>query len=115
MHAPARTSWAQDDFSSWAEGQLIRYEFDGMRPVPTTAGTMGHETIVQNLYGALHRRLRGTGYRPFGPSAGLATIGSASRYPDGPISCAPQDARSRLVRWWSSRSSASARAARTGW
>jgi Uma2 family endonuclease len=42
-----------------------------------------------NLHRALYARLAGTGYRPLGADAGLATVGDAVRYPDGLITCSP--------------------------
>jgi hypothetical protein len=59
MGVPQRASWTQDEFFSWASTQEGRYEFDGFRPVSMTGGTVEHETVVQNLFGALRPRLRG--------------------------------------------------------
>jgi hypothetical protein len=42
-----------------------------------------------NLHRSLYARLKGTGCRPLGGDAGVATIGDAARYPDGVVTCSP--------------------------
>jgi Uma2 family endonuclease len=42
-----------------------------------------------NIHTALRQRLRGTGCRPLGADAGLATIGDSVRYPDALVTCTP--------------------------
>ncbi len=85
----------REQFFLWAEAQEARYEFDGFAPVAMGGGTNKHSRIVQNIYFALRLRLQGQGCEPFGPDAGLATVGDAVRYPDTMITCSkvPDDER----------------------
>src|SRR5579875_544142 len=87
MNIPLRKAWTQEEFFAWAGSQEGRFEFDGFQPVAMTGGTAGHSVIIGNLWRALDSRLRGTGCRPLGPEAGVATIGTAVRYPDALVTC----------------------------
>jgi Uma2 family endonuclease len=87
MNAPFLKPWTQEQFFAWAAHQEGHWEFDGFRPVAMNGGTVRHAIIIQNLHAALRARLRGTGCRPLGPGAGLATIGAAVRYPDALVTC----------------------------
>ena len=91
MSTPLRRSWTQDEFFAWAASQEGRYEFDGFQPVAMTGGTVGHAIISRSLHRALDRRLRGGGCQPLGPDAGVATVGTAIRYPDALVTCAKLD------------------------
>ncbi len=91
MSAPLHRSWTQDEFFTWAGSQEGRYEFDGFQPVAMTGGTVGHAIIIRNLGRALDRRLRGGQCQPLGPEAGVATVGTAVRYPDALVTCAKLD------------------------
>jgi Uma2 family endonuclease len=91
MSAPLHRSWTQDEFFTWAATKEGRYEFDGFRPVAMTAGTVGHAVIIRNLARALDQRLRGGTCQPLGPEAGVATVGTAVRYPDALVTCAKLD------------------------
>ncbi len=91
---PAMT---RDQFFDWADAQDARYEFDGFEPVAMTGGNLNHNDIALNLYHALRTRLRGTGCRPRGLDAGVATVGDTVRYPDGVVTCSPAHGISRLV------------------
>jgi Uma2 family endonuclease len=95
MNALRKTLMNREEFFDWAEAQDIRYEFDGVRPVAMTGGTINHSQITQNIQFALRTRLAGSGCRPLGPDAGVATTGDAVRYPDALVTCtkAPGDAR----------------------
>lgn len=53
-----------------------------------TRGTVGHALIIRSLHHALDCRLLGTGCRPLGPDIGIATVGTAIRYPDALVTCA---------------------------
>ena len=77
------------EFFLWAAAQDERYEFDGVAPIAMGGGTNRHSRIVMNIVVALANRLRGSGCEPFGPEAGLSTIGEAVRYPDALITCTP--------------------------
>ena len=84
-------------FFLWAEAQEERHEFDGAAPVARGGGTNRHSRIVINIVVALANRLRGSGCEPFGPEAGLSTIGDAVRYPDAMITCTNTPGEDRVV------------------
>ncbi len=88
MNAPLRQTWTQDQFFAWAGSQGGRYEFDGIAPVGMIGGTANHSRITLNVHAALRERLRGGPCEPFGPDAGVATVGNAVRYPDALVTCA---------------------------
>lgn len=94
IRVPAMT---REQFFNWAETRDTRYEFDGFEPVAMTGGTLNHTAIAFSLHRALHTRLRGTGCRPWGLDAGVATISDTVRYPDGVVTCSPATGVSRLV------------------
>ena len=94
IRVPAMT---RDQFLDWAEAQDARYEFDGFEPVAMTGGTLNHNQIAFNIHVSLRGRLGGTGCRPLGIDAGVATIGDTVRYPDGVVTCSPTQGASRLV------------------
>lgn len=87
----------REAFLDWAEAQEARYEFDGFEPVAMTGGTMGHSQITLSIHRALFARLQGSGCRPLGPDAGVATIGDAVRYPDALVTCSPFRPDDRLA------------------
>ncbi len=87
----------REAFFDWAQAQNARYEFDGFQPVAMTGGSLNHNQISHNIYGGLRTRLRGSGCRPFGQDAGLATIGDAVRYPDALVTCSKVSGTARLV------------------
>jgi Uma2 family endonuclease len=94
LHKPRMT---RDQFFTWAQAREERYEFDGFQPVAMNGGTLNHSQIAQNLYFALRSRLQGTGCRPLGPDAGVATIDDAVRYPDALVTCTKGAGTDRLV------------------
>jgi Uma2 family endonuclease len=77
----------RDEFFAWAQTQDQGYEFDGFEPVAMTGGNINHDEITFNIRTALRARLKNSPCRPFGPNAGLATIGDAVRYPDALVTC----------------------------
>jgi Uma2 family endonuclease len=85
------------EFLLWAEAQEERYEFDGFTPVAMGGVTNRHSRIVVDILVGLANRLRGSGCEPFGPEAGLSTIGDAVRYPDAMITCTKTQGDDRLV------------------
>jgi Uma2 family endonuclease len=87
----------REEFLDWAAAQTERYEFDGFQPVAMTGGTRNHSQIAGNIYFALRSRLRGTSCEPFGPDAGIATIGNAVRYPDALVTCTKAPGTDRVV------------------
>ena len=59
--------------------------------------SLNHNRITLNILVALRNRLRGTPWAVFGAGAGVATIGSAVRYPDALIASSAQVGTSKLV------------------
>ncbi len=90
-------SMTRDAFFAWVPPDDRRYEFDGFAPVAMTGGTVLHNRICQNLWGALRTRLRGTGCEALGPDAGIATVGEAVRYPDALVTCTAAAGGDRVV------------------
>jgi Uma2 family endonuclease len=97
MNVGLQKSWTQERFFSWAESQDIRYEFDGIRPVAMTGGSVAHSRLTRNLNFALNSRLRGKPCEPMGPDAGVETVNKAVRYPDALVTCATAENASDLV------------------
>ena len=87
----------RDQFFDWAEAQERRWEFDGFQPVAMTGGNLNHKQIAFNIHVALRSRLGGTGCRPLGMDAGVATVGDSVRYPDAVVTCSAVNGVSRLV------------------
>jgi len=77
-----------DTFLAWEERQELRYEFDGMRPVAMTGGTLEHDRIQVNLVTELNNRLAGKPCRVHGNSLKIQVMGSI-RYPDAFVTCTP--------------------------
>ena len=87
----------RDQFFDWAEAQDAHYEFDGFLPVAMTGGNLDQNSIAFNIHTALHGRLKGSGCKPLGLDAGVATIGDTVRYPDAVVTRSPTQGASRLV------------------
>ncbi len=87
----------RQEFFTWAEAQDERYEFDGFQPIAMTGGSLRHSLLIGNINRQLGNRLAGSGCRPLGPDAGVATVGDAVRYPDAVVTCSKFDDRGRLV------------------
>jgi Uma2 family endonuclease len=92
-----RPRMTREQFLDWASAQEERYEFDGFQPVAMTGGTMDHSVIALNIHRSLYGRLKGSGCRPLGPDAGVATIDAAVRYPDALVTCTKFAGTDRLV------------------
>jgi Uma2 family endonuclease len=88
MNLAIRHPWSLDDFLCWEEAQELRYEFDGIRPVAMTGGTLAHDRIQVNLVTELTTRLRGKPCRAHGNSLKIQVMGSI-RYPDAFVTCTP--------------------------
>lgn len=97
MNVPIRKPWTQEQFFSWAEAQDARYEFDGFQPIAMTGGNVRHSAIGINVQTALRNKLRGRGCCPYGPDAGVETVGKAVRYPDALVTCSEADGDARVV------------------
>lgn len=81
-------------------GPDIRAELDNGVIRLMAGGTIEHSRIQMNLYRFLGVALRGSGCRPFGSDAAIATRGASVRYPDVSVSCAPpspDDATSHVL------------------
>jgi len=87
----------REAFFAWAEQQEARYEFDGFQPVPIGNVTVNHSLIANNIYRALHARLRGTGCSALGPKVGISTIGDTVRNPDALVTCSELTGSDYLV------------------
>jgi Uma2 family endonuclease len=87
MNIALTKPWTVEQFFAWAASQAGRYEFDGIRPVAMTGGTVNHGIIMRNLHRALDARLRGSACQPLGPDVGVKTVGEAVRYPDAIVTC----------------------------
>lgn len=98
MNVALQKPWTADDFLAWAEAQDEPYEFDGVRPVAMTGGTVSHDRITGNISSALRSRLRGTACSNYGPNLGLPTINDRVRYPDALITCAKLAGNDRIAR-----------------
>ena len=87
----------REQFFDWASANGGRYEFDGSEPIAMTGGTADHNQITFNIHLAFQSRLPGTGCSAFGSDAGVATVGSTVRYPDGLVTCAAFPGSSLLI------------------
>ncbi len=87
---------SRDQFLDWAAGQEAPYEFDGLQPVAMTGGNRNHSRICRNLVFELQTRLIGSVFEVL-PEAGVATVGSAVRYPDVVITQTAGSGRDRLI------------------
>jgi Uma2 family endonuclease len=97
MNVTLRTpKMTREQFLDWVERQEAPYEFDGFEPVAMTGGNRRHARTCRNLVLAVARRLEGSNCELL-PEAGVATIGSAVRYPDALITCTQGSSRDRLM------------------
>jgi len=88
MNVALRQSMTLEQFLQWEEEQELRYEFDGVRPVAMTGGTLRHNRINRNLIMALDQRLKGKPCQAFGPDVKIVVAGKV-RYPDSLVTCTP--------------------------
>jgi len=96
MNVALAKSWTLETFLAWEARQEQRYEFDGLRPVAMTGGTLEHDRIQVNLIRALGNRLDGKPCRVHGNSLKIQVMGSI-RYPDAFVSCTPVKRGSTVV------------------
>jgi Uma2 family endonuclease len=85
------------EFLAWEERQPQRHEFDGLRPVAMTGGTLAHATVQANLAIAIGGRLRGGPCRFYGSDLKIRTGDDHIRYPDGFVACTTGDSTSTVV------------------
>jgi nucleoside phosphorylase len=45
MNVTLRTPWTVERFLAWEERQELRHEFDGVRTIAMTGGTVAHDAI----------------------------------------------------------------------
>jgi Uma2 family endonuclease len=86
MNVALRKSMTLEQFLRWEEKQELRYEFDGVRPVAMTGGTVAHDQITFKVRKALDARLEGKPCQPHGPNVKIIVAG-AVRYPDVFVTC----------------------------
>ncbi len=91
MSATLQQSMTVEEFLAWEERQPIRYEFDGVRAIAMTGGSLAHSAIAVNLAAALVAGLRGKSCRAYNSDAKVQVAGSI-RYPDASITCTEQPA-----------------------
>ena len=87
MSMPLSQPLTVEQFLAWERGQELRYEFDGVRVVAMTGGTLEHSAIATNLVEALRRRLKQP-CRAFRGDVKILAAGSV-RYPDAVVTCSP--------------------------
>jgi len=97
MRVSSVKPWTMAEFFDWAVAQDGRCEFDGVRPVAMTGGSVRHDRIAGNIRFALMSRLRGTPCEVYGPNSGINTIGAKVRYPDALVVCSKFPETERLV------------------
>jgi Uma2 family endonuclease len=96
MNAALQKPLSLADFLAWEERQEQRYEFDGIRPVAMTGGTLEHDRIQVNLLTELNNRLRGKPCRVHGNSLKIQVMGSI-RCPDAFVTCGPIKRGSTII------------------
>lgn len=90
MNVALRRPTTLDEFLAWEREQELRYEFDGLRPVAMTGGTIAHSEIARNVVEALRLRLQGKPCRAFRGDLKIMVVGRA-RYPDAMVTCSVAD------------------------
>ncbi len=84
------------EFLAWEEQQPLRHEFDGVRAVAMTGGTVAHAFIQRNLAISVGGRLRGQPCRYVGHDLKIEAAGKI-RYPDGFVVCTPVPTQATVV------------------
>ena len=97
MSLPLHQPMTLPEFLAWEARQLLRHEFDGLRPIAMTGGTAAHALIQRNLAISVGASLRGTPCTFYGSDLKIETAGRI-RYPDGFVACTPVPPRSTLAR-----------------
>jgi len=72
--------WTTETFLAWEDRQEGKHEFDGVRVIPMTGGSVAHQVIVFNLCVLLARLLAGSPLRALHEMR--VRIGNRIRYPD---------------------------------
>lgn len=76
------------EFLTWEGDQELKWEFNGLQPIPMTGGTRAHAVLQVNLLRALANRLDGKPCQAYGSDLKIQT-GPGYRYPDASVSCTP--------------------------
>jgi len=76
-------AWTMDRFLAWEDKQEGKHEFDGLRVIPMTGGSLGHQRIVFNLMVALMALVEGKALHAAHEMR--VRMGSKVRYPDACI------------------------------
>jgi Uma2 family endonuclease len=74
-------------FLEWEAHQPEPYEFFGGKVGLKVGGTLGHNTVADNLHVALAIRLNGTNYRAWRANTRVRSPGGEITYPDVVVSC----------------------------
>lgn len=77
-------------FLDWEERQAERFEFVGGVVRMMVGGTIGHNTVADNLHVALANRLSGSKCRAWRGDTRVQAPGSQIMYPDVLVSCTPR-------------------------
>ncbi|MBV9756687.1 MAG: Uma2 family endonuclease [Alphaproteobacteria bacterium] len=88
MDQAVRKRMTLEEFLAWERRQELRYEFDGIRPIAMTGGTLGHSAIATNLVVSLQTLLRGGPCRAFRSDVKII-VADHVRYPDAVVTCTP--------------------------
>ena len=88
MNVAMRRPMVLDEFLAWEREQELRFEFDGLQPVPLTGGSVAHSVVATNLVRALQDRLAGSPCRAFRGDLKIVVAGRV-RYPDAVVTCSP--------------------------
>ena len=84
-----------DEFLVWERRQESRYEFDGLKPVAMTGGTLSHALIADNAVDAIRRGLPSP-CRVFRGDVKVLVAGKV-RYPDVAVTCSRIDGQSDVL------------------
>ncbi len=96
MNVALRRPMSLDEFLAWERLQELRYEFDGVRIVAMTGGTIEHSVIATNLVITLQPRLRSGPCRAFRSDLKIIVAGRV-RYPDAVVTCSPPEQGTDII------------------
>ena len=86
MSVNIRPPMSVAEFLEWEEGQALKHEFDGFRPIAMSGGTTAHARIQRNLTIAVGSRLAGSRCEFLGSDIKIEVAGRI-RYPNGFVVC----------------------------
>jgi hypothetical protein len=96
MSGALRRPITVDEFLAWERRQELRHEFDGIRAVAMTGGTIAHSIIGTNLVWALEDRPAGKPCRAFRGDLKILAA-RRIRYPDALATRSPVSQQSGIV------------------